>query len=152
MGTPYFEGAADGFIVVTLTASPRRCAFDTSECQIEGQAPADYFTRVDEDGNAEWLELAGGQRLAVDRIYHAAFVTAEGMAYDDFFDECTDYPNFPMTLIDVMAPSTHVYSERVNDRIATRGGHGSTIDLCEAYSGRGDFAIGGVVAEIRAVF
>ncbi len=148
MARPYFEGAADGFVVVTLSASPRRC--DVSQgCEIDGSSPEDYFTQVDDSGNAAWLELAGGEGVPVDRIYHAAFVTREGMGYDQFYDECTDYPNFPTTLIDVMAPSENIYFESVHDRIANRGGHGTTVDLCEAYSGRADFAIGTVVAEIR---
>lgn len=149
LSRPYFEGAADGFVVVTLSATPRRCGAGAVGCEIDGVAPEDYFTRVNEVGQAQWLELAGGEGLPVDKIYHAAFVTREGIGYDQFYEECTDYPNFPTTLLDVMAPSENVYFERVNERIANRGGHGLAIDLCEAYSGRADFAVGGVVAEIR---
>ena len=60
--TPYYSTPADGFLVVQLTARARECAHSDVSCQLDGDPAATYFTR-ESGGQAQWLELAGGQGL-----------------------------------------------------------------------------------------
>lgn len=132
--TPYFELPADGFLVVSLSASPRRCGLDEAGCQLDGRSPQAYFTETDEAGNARWLQLAGGQSLPVSKVFHLAIVTAEDKNFEDFESDCTLNPGFPAGKLDVMEPSDKAYFGPLIEAIEDQGGHAAMIDLCEAMS------------------
>lgn len=150
-GAAYFNEPADGFLVVYLSASPRRCDAADATCAVDGQTAADYFTAADENG-LKWLSLAGGASLPADKVFHAAIVTAEGPDYATFYQQCAGQPNFPITKLDVMQSSEeHAYFGPLIDGVKAGGGAGGVVDLCEAMSSRGEPAILGLSAKIRAM-
>lgn len=150
--TAYFLEPADGFVVLYLSASPRRCDVDDPACAVNNENPASYFTGESAEG-AAWLELPGGTSLPPDKIFHAAIVTAENTDYDTFYQQCAAYPNFPAALLDVMEPSEeHAYFGPFVDGVKNQGGAGDYVDLCEAMSSRSEPALLGMAAKIRAMF
>ncbi len=152
-GRAYFEEPSDGFVVFHLTASARDCGHDDADCALDGKAPADYFTDVDDEtGNALWLNLPGSTGLPPDEIMHIAINTPEGVDYDDFVDSCTDQPNFPMSFIDFIEPSSeHEYYNPKISQIRSRGGAGTVVDLCTAFSSRAEQSARQTAGEIRQI-
>lgn len=146
----YFVAPADGFVVLYLSASPRRCAADDAACAVDGQDAANYFTAADADG-VTWLELGGGS-LPVDKVFHGAIATAEGVDYATFYETCSGYPNFPAAKLDVMQPSEeHAYFGPFVDSVKEAGGKGAFVDLCQAMSGSGKGAIVALAVNIRSM-
>ena len=151
-GAAYFAEPADGLVVLYLSASPRRCSVGDAACAVDGEAASEYFTAADGAG-LEWLELAGGTSLPANRVFHGAIVTAEGVDYDTFYEQCAAFPNFPITKLDVMQPSEeHTYFGPFIDGVASGGGHGALVDLCEAMSSRGEPALITMAVKIRSMF
>lgn len=149
--TPYFEGPADGFVVLYFSAAPRRCSMDGSACAIDGSGPEDYFTRTDGEG-VEWLELAGGTSLPKNKVFHGAIVTAEGVDYDTFYQACAARPQFPAGKLDVMQPSEeHAYYGPLIEGLKEEGAPAHYLDLCEAMSAAGEPAIIQLATKIRAM-
>lgn len=150
-GAAYYAEPADGFLVVYLSASTRRCAPSDADCLIDGQDPAAYFTATDDRG-AAWLELAGGGSLPASKVFHAAIVTAEGVDYMRFHDQCASFPNFPAAKLDVMQPSEDVaYFGPFVDGIKSGGGHAAMVDLCEAMSSRSEPTLISLAVKIRSM-
>ncbi|MBA2664028.1 MAG: hypothetical protein H0U74_17190 [Bradymonadaceae bacterium] len=149
---PYFQEAADGFIVVYLTAGQRPCAATDAACQLDGKAPAAYFTAKNSEQNAAWLELAGDSGVQTKRIFHLAIVTPEGVSYDAFSRACTGYPDFPATMLDVMEPSPKAYYGPFVQALQSGGGKGTMIDLCQAMSSRSEALMLGVGNQVRQMF
>ncbi len=148
----YFESAKDGFLVVHLAASPRRCAASDSDCtNIEGTSYSAYFTQEIDD-KATWLTLPGKTGLPADKIVHAVIATAEGIDYDEFREICSNYPNFPATKLDVMEPSEKVFFNKFVDEIEDNGGTAEYMDLCEAMSKAGEVSLLQMSAKIRTAF
>ena len=147
----YFVEPADGFVVIYLSASPRICGANDSDCAVDGQNPADYFTQA-ADGDAAWLQLPGGMGLPASKIFHGAIVTGEGMNYDAFYERCMAYPNFPATTLDVMEPSEHAYFGPFIEGVQGNGGRGAMVDLCEVMSSRRANSLQGLASKIRAIF
>lgn len=143
----YFSSAADGFLVVYLTASQRRCAAGDEACAIDGVDAVQYFSRGDD--NVSWLELPGGSGLPANKVFHAAITTAEGIGYDDFYKKCSRLPNFPTAKLDVMEPSSERYFGPFIEGVRGNGGNGEHVDLCEAISSRGESAIATLATKIR---
>lgn len=151
-GTPFFTEPADGFVVLYLSASPRKCSAGEGACAVDGVDPVQYFTNAS-GGTVDWLQLAGGASLPVDKVFHGAIVTAENTDYDAFYDQCAAYPNFPIAQLDVMQPSEeNAYFGPFVEGIQNNGGAGEIVDLCEAMSGRGEPAVIGLAAKIRQMF
>lgn len=146
---PYFLEAADGFVVVYMTASPRPCAANDEACELDGMSPASYFTRRT-DGVADWLSLGDDTRLPPSKIFHLAVVTAEATGYGDFAERCRGYSGFPATMLDVMEPSPKAYYTQFVDGLMRNGGRGLVVDLCQAMSARGEGTLAGAAAAIRA--
>jgi hypothetical protein len=150
--TPFFKEPTDGFVVLYLSASPRKCSANGDGCAVGGVDPTTYFTRSS-GGTVDWLKLAGGGSLPKDKVFHGAIVTAEKTDYDTFYDQCSSYPNFPIAQLDVMEPSEdHAYFGPLIEGVQNNGGAGEVIDLCEAMSGRGEPAVIGMAAKIRGMF
>jgi hypothetical protein len=136
-GSPYFGEAADGFLVVTLSASERRCAADAEDCRLDMRAPGSYFTATRSGGDAEWLLLPGPTGLPPSKIIHIPVVTAEGVDFTTFEKQCTGQAGFPAAKLDVMEPSDKTYFGPVVDGIRDGGGRAHKVDLCEAMSIQG---------------
>ncbi|RAL24709.1 hypothetical protein DL240_00425 [Lujinxingia litoralis] len=135
----YFHEAADGFVVVYLSASARRCAHQSAACQLNGQSPANYFTH--ESGElASWLNLPGPSGLPAERIFHLSVATPEGISFERFADQCLAEPNFPAATLDVMEPSPDAYFAPLLDGLRTKGASGYNIDVCTALSSRSERA------------
>jgi hypothetical protein len=145
---PYFLEPADGFLIVTLSASPRKCGHDERECQINGLTPATYFSQRDEDG-ASWIAFPEDASLSHERIFHAVVATEEGVGYEDFYKTCSGYANFPLAKLDVMQPSDKSYFRPFVEGLKRSGSPARFIDLCEAMSSRSLAAFAGLAAEIR---
>jgi len=143
----YFQPPADGFVVVSLTGSARRCSAESSKCQLDGAKPGVYFTRQD-DGAAEWLNLPGDGGLPVSRIFHVAITTAEGVDHETFYDQCTSQPNFPTARIDFMEHSEKAYFGPLIGQIRDNGGNGRYVDLCRAMSQQGAAIMKSVASDI----
>ncbi|MFU8804196.1 MAG: hypothetical protein ACNA8W_10335 [Bradymonadaceae bacterium] len=133
---PYFQEAADGLIVIYLSASERPCAAGDAACQLNGEHPARYLTRKTEDGNVAWLALADETGLPPNRILHVPIVTAEGVGFSDFSQSCSRETGFPAGLLDVMEPSPKNYYGHFTDEIRRQGGRAMTADLCQAFSNK----------------
>ncbi len=147
----YFKAPADGFVVLTFSASKRLCGADEQACQLDGEAAGTYFTAKDADGNATWLSLPGGSGLPPGRIFHAAFVTAEGVDYNQFASHCRGFPNFPNSDLDFMEGSQKRYYGPVAKAINNHGGHAAVVDLCKAFSGDGDKAVRALADKIAGM-
>ena len=148
----FYEVAADGFVVVHIAASPRRCAADDDACvSDQGEDPVSYFTS-ESDGVADWLTLPGATGVPVDKIFHAVVATAEGVDYETFHKTCTGYPNFPATKLDVMEPSENVFFTSFVNGVKDNGGQAGFLDLCEAMSSRGEISIAQMSVNIRSMF
>ncbi len=147
-GTAYFLPPADGLVVVVLSSSDRLCGYGDSECQVNGAEAADYFTATN-DAGASWLDFPGETSLRPNRVFFAPIVTAENTSYSDFYNGCTELPNFPVTLIDVMEPGSSSFWGPFVDAVIDRGGQGEVVDMCEAMSSRGPTALGSIVGKIR---
>lgn len=146
----YFEAPKDGFLVVYLTASERRCSAGDEACAVDGIDAVQYFSRGDDQ--LSWLELPGGEGVAANKVFHAAITTAEGIDYATFFETCSKRPNFPVAKLDVMQPSSeHRYFGPFIDGIRSNGGNGAHVDLCEAMSSQGKVAIGSLALQIRSM-
>lgn len=147
----YFSEPADGFVVLYFSASPRRCSMNGTDCEIDGVSPADYFTQTDGEG-VTWLNLPGGTSLPKEKVFHGAIVTAENVSYDEFYEVCAKYPNFPAAKLDVMQPSSeHAYFGPFVEEVKANGAPAHYTDLCEAMSRRMEPAVISLVAGIRAM-
>ena len=150
--TAYFEAAQDGFLIVHLAASPRRCSGSDSACtQIEGMNYGAYFTQ-EVDEKATWLKLPGKTGFPADKIVHAVIATAEGVDYATFREQCSAFPNFPATKLDVMEPSDKVFFSKFVDEINKKGGEAFQLDLCEAMSKAGEIGLLQMSAKIRSAY
>lgn len=161
-GTPYFTEAADGLLVVYLSASARPCAINDSNCMINGDTPpVQYFSELDPiDANtpdpdaptASWLQLANHTSLHPKRIFHLAIVTPEKVSYSDFAKNCAAYPHFPTATLDVMEPSPNAYYEPFIQDLRKAGGKGDMLDLCQVLSSRAKTTIAATANQIRRIF
>jgi hypothetical protein len=149
-GAAYFLPPADGLVVVILSASDRLCGYDSADCEIAGAPAAAHFTATDDRG-ATWANFPGEAGLAPSRIFFAPIVTAEGVSYGDFYSGCTELPNFPATLIDVMEPGSRGFWGPFVEDIIDAGGRAEMVDMCEAMSSRGPSALASVVGKIRVM-
>lgn len=150
-GRPYFTEPGDGFIVVTLSASPRLCDASDSDCQLNDNHPGEYWMTSSAEG-ADWLEFPGGGRLPANKIFHLFIGTQEGQSdFDAFYEHCKEQPNFPMAQIDVLQPSPARYFGPVTDRINGISGEAMNLDLCKVMSLSGEFELGKAVAQIRTM-
>lgn len=148
---PYYTEPADGFVVLYLTAAPRRCSASQDACNVDGRSAVEHFTRTDGDG-VSFLEFPGGSSLPLGKVFHGAIVTAEKTDYDTFYDMCAAYPNFPVGHLDVMQPSEQTsYYEPLVEGVKSAGGAGEVVDLCEAMSGRAEPALLQLAASIRGM-
>ncbi len=127
----YFEPPVDGFVVLTLSATPRRCAYN--ECSVQGMSVAEYFTAT-EEGQARWLKFPGAEGLPVARIMHLAVSAAEGGSYDEFYTACRAEPNFPSALLDAIEPSPKPFFGPMTKAISEAGGRAMYLDLCTVLS------------------
>lgn len=151
-GRAYYREAGDGFVVFHLTSTARDCGHGHGECTLDGSAPAEYFTRTDEEtGHASWLNLPGSTGLAPDEIAHISISTAEGVDYDDFVSHCSELPNFPMSYIDFIEPSDNEYYTAKMEQLSSLGGIGHTVDLCTAFSARAESTARQVAGEIARI-
>lgn len=149
----FFDEAADGFIVVHIATSPRRCDASDEACSsVEGMSPVDYFTEQSDGEVADWLSLAAGSGVPKNRIFHAVIATQEGIDYDAFYESCTAFPNFPATKLDVMEPSNNVFFTSFASGIRDRGGEAEFVDICETMSSQGPLALGQLSVKIRGMF
>ena len=150
-GAAYFSGPADGFLIVYLSASPRRCEPGEDACRVEGLTAVEHFSKSGDDG-AEWLELAGQTSVPKSKIFHAAIVTPEGPDYSQFYAECSSMANFPVAKLDVMQPSQDVsYFGPLVDGIKDAGGRGEVVNLCEAMSTKGEATLLSLSLNIRSM-
>ncbi|MFW5968758.1 MAG: hypothetical protein ACOCV2_14635 [Persicimonas sp.] len=149
-GQPYFGEPSDGFVVVVLSATERKCGLDDDVCRLDGQSPADYFTAGGED-NADWLSLAGDEDLGTDKVYHAAFATTEGGDRDSFEEQCEARTGFPSTTLDFMEHSPTGYYEDFTREVRRSGGKASYVDLCDAMAAQGIAIIEGLAADIEGM-
>jgi hypothetical protein len=148
-GAAYFSGPADGFLVVYLSASARRCAPGEGDCRVDGLTAVEHLSQSGELG-ASWLELAGGTGIAVNKIFHAAIVTPEGPDYSQFYAECSAMANFPVAKLDVMQPSENVsYFGPLVEGINDAGGNAEVVNLCEAMSTKGEVTLLSLSLNIR---
>jgi hypothetical protein len=146
---PYYREASDGFVVFYLTGSSRRCAHDSPDCALNQLRPAEYFTEPeDETGFAEWLSLPGPSGVAPGHIMHIAVATEEGVDYEAFADRCLREPNFPANHLDLLEPSTYAYFGPLMAELRQSGGNGLFVDLCTAFSTRGEYSAVSTAAEI----
>lgn len=150
-GRPYFGEPADGFVVIVLSATERKCGIDDGNCRLDGESSVDYFTAGGDDG-AEWLTLPGNQGPGSGRIYHAAFATTEGGDRDSFEEGCEARTGFPSTTLDFMAHSPTGYYNDFTTGVRKNGGRGSYIDLCNALSAEGIVLLEATAADIAAMF
>lgn len=152
-GQPYFDAAADGFLIVPITARSRSCGHADQACALDDQTPASFFTDTNDDGQATWLRLPGPSGFTPDRIFHAPLITAEGVNYADFHSDCTGQPNFSINLIDFLEPSEdHEYFEPKLDALHDAGGAGASTDLCTALSSNVEDAARLLAVEINSNF
>lgn len=147
----YFGPPADGFVVVSLTASNRRCSAGSSKCNLDGVQPGVYFTEQ-KDGTLQWLNLPGDGGLPASKVFHLAITTAEGVDHETFYDQCTSQPNFPQARIDFMEHSEKAYFGPLIGQIRDNGGNGRYVDLCRAMSRRGQGTMESVASDIRSMF
>lgn len=148
----YFEAAQDGFLVVHLAASPRRCSASDGECTKVGDMNYGAYFTQEVDNKATWLKLPGQTGLPADKIVHAVIATAEGIDYSEFREKCSAYPNFPNTKLDVMEPSEKVFFSKFVDSINDNGGAAEYLDLCEAMSKAGEIGLLQMSAKIRKAY
>lgn len=145
----YFSEPEDGFVVLSLTAAPRRCNAGDAECRLDGKSPGEFYTE-ETDGAARWLTLPGGG-VPTAKTYHAAVVTAEGVGFDEFADTCRSKPNFPQRRLDVMQPSEEsTYFGPLTEAIDSSGGNASKVSICEAMSANSDEVLGGLADDIAS--
>lgn len=147
-GTAYYSPPTDGLVVIILSSSDRLCSYEAPDCLIDGMPAGEYVTQTD-GGVATWLEFPGGTSLPADKVFFAPIVTAEDVPYSDFYTGCTDLPNFPSALIDVMEPGSEAFWGPFAEDVVDRGGQAETVDMCEAMSARGPTVLGGVIGKIR---
>ncbi len=136
---PYYDEAADGFVVFYLTGSSRKCSHNDPNCALDGKTPAAYFTETDEDDNASWLTLPGPTGHSPSKIMHVSISTAEGVDFDTFAESCLRESNFPANHLDVLEPSEHhEYFGPLMAGLDQAGGNGMRVDLCTAFSSRAE--------------
>ncbi len=136
-----FDRPRDLFIVVYLQPLPRRCAMDSSACLIEGRRPSDILAEKDANGVATWLNFAG-PGINAGQLLHVSIATSEGESLGAFRSRCAEVPGFPMTLFDVMAPSSNSFFKPLMDALnASSRGTGSMGDFCELIGEKPDVAI-----------
>ena len=131
---PYFLEPADGLIVVSLTARARACNYSDAACQLNGQAPAEYFSATDEQGQAAWLQLGGRESLSPKRVFFLSIATDEQVSQDDFVNTCTGKPGFPSAMLDHMEPSDKPYYRPLTTELGQRQVPAQFIDMCTALS------------------
>ncbi len=156
-GKAYFSEAADGMLIVYLSASARPCALNDAGCMIDGQTPpVEYFSEVDpidpDEPIAAWLKLANNTGLHPKRIFHLAIVTPEKVSYTDFANRCNSYPNFPATTLDVMEPSPNAYYEPFIKELQKAGGNGNILDLCQVLSSNDRTTLATIANQIQKIF
>lgn len=156
-GQAYFSEAADGMLVLYLSASARPCALNDADCMINGDTPpVKYFSELDksdpDEPTAAWLQLANHTGLHPKRIFHLAIVTPEKVSYSDFANKCNGYPQFPATTLDVMEPSPNAYYTPFIEDLRKAGGHGNVLDLCQVLSSRARTTLAATANQIRQIF
>ena len=133
-GSSYYREPEDGFVVFHVTGGPRECSHGDSDCALEGQTPAEFFSDTNADDEASWLNLPGSG-LAPDDIVHISIATDEGVSFDDFSDSCSSRPDFPTRYLDHLEPSSeHHYFGPFIDDIDSAGGHSREVEMCDALS------------------
>jgi hypothetical protein len=146
---PYFGEAADGLIVIYLSASERPCNAGSTACQLDGDHPGRYFTRTRANGHASWLAMGGGTGLPPGRIMHVAITTAENMSFGDFERRCTGETGFPAALLDVMEPSSNNYYGSFTQEVTRGGGKSMMVDLCQAFSAKRESISLSIAQQVR---
>lgn len=147
----YFNQPADGFVVVSLSAAPRRCNAKSSDCKLDGRSPWKYFTQKGKDG-AKWLILPGGSSLPPSKIFHASIVTGEGLGWSEFASGCRSEPKFPKTRLDVMEPSDKKYFTPMSNKLRKNGSPAKRVGLCSAMSARAESVMLGLAGDIKSMF
>jgi len=144
-GVQYFGAPEDGFVVVYLASTARRCGHGDEVCQLDGVSAAEYFTRSEADSeDASWLTLPGDTGLPASKIYHLAIATDEfdgdkdafASNVDAFYERCERLDEFPSSALLFLEPSASRYYDTMTREIARSGGHASLVPMCEALSGR----------------
>jgi hypothetical protein len=150
-GEAYFRPPADGFVVVSMTASSRKCAEGSQTCQLSGGSPSEFFTQTS-NGALEWLALPGEAGLKAGQVFHAAIATDEGVeSYSEWESRCESEPNFPSVKLNAMEGSETAYFEPLVDRIRQRGGNGEFVRLCRAMSSTGDARIDSLADSVASM-
>jgi hypothetical protein len=126
-----FDRPRDLFIVVYLQPLGRRCALDSTPCQVEGRSASDILAEADAAGGAAWLNFASGSMRA-EQVVHVAIATSEGEDVGSFRARCAAVPGFPLNLFDVIEPSPNAYFTPLMARLnAAHAGTGHTGDFCD---------------------
>lgn len=150
-GRAYFRPPVDGFVVVSMTASARKCSAGSEDCQLNGSSPGAFFTQSS-DGVATWLNLPGEEGLAASKIFHAAIATGEGYdSYSAWEDDCTSEPNFPTVELNAMEGSEKRYFKPLHEQIRNNGGKASFLRLCRAMSSNSPSAISSLAGDISSM-
>jgi hypothetical protein len=136
-----FDRPRDLFVVLYLQPLPRRCAFGSADCAVDGRSPSDIFADRNADGTAAWLNF-NGPGISPSKILHVAIATKEQEDLSSFRTRCAKVPGFPMTLFDVMAPSPNAYFTPLTAALnnANRG-TGTMGDFCELIGEKPDAAM-----------
>jgi hypothetical protein len=150
-GRPYFGEPGDGFVVVSLTAKARSCAYKDAGCKLGGQEAAVYLSKEDGDG-LEWLEFANGKRLPRERVFHLSIATSERLSGGEFDQFCENQQEFPASKLDFIEPSPLAYYEPLTTALGDRDVPAHYTDLCVAMSSPGQIEIAGVSGEIAGMF
>ena len=145
----YFSRPKDGFVVLSLSAAPRRCDAGAAKCQLDGKHPAKFFTASGQDG-AKWLELPGGTKISSSKLFYASVVTGEGKDYSTFAEDCRSQPKFPKTRLDVMEPSQNKYFGPFSKKVRNKGGAARKVGLCGAMSSKSKNLMFGLADQIRS--
>jgi hypothetical protein len=136
-----FDRPRNLFIVVYLQPLPRRCAIGSAACLVDGRDPVDIFTETDASGAAAWLNFAG-PGINAGQLLHVSVATSEGESLGAFRTRCGEVPGFPMTLFDVMAPSSNPFFTPLMGALnRAHPGTGSMGDFCELIGQQPDAAM-----------
>jgi hypothetical protein len=130
-GSAFFDKPSSLFLVIYLQPLARKCAYDSTDCQVDGRSPADIFTDTAADGTATWLHFATGG-MPIGEVVHVAIATREGETPDAFRARCGNINSFPKNLLDVMEPSPASYFGPLLAALnAAHPGTGQSADLCD---------------------
>lgn len=148
-GRYYFDEVPEGLVVLWINPFPRRCS-DT-QCRHEGELLVDQLTARDEDGNAEWLNLAGGAGLSASRVFHLFIATEETTDEEGFFERCSRQAGFPSNILDDIGPSPVKLYGKLQARMDDVNIPNDEIDFCDALSTiQSPISHGIVAANIRS--